>query len=257
MNDFVRAESVTLAYGSRVVLEDVTFELRSPFIALLMGPNGAGKTTLIRAIVGVLRPVKGRLSIYGMDPYKDRTRVRGLVGYVPQILNVSRNVPITVEEVVAMGLLSKLPPPRLIMKEVGEAVRKALSLVGLEGLENRLFSELSGGQQQRVLIARALLRRPKLLVLDEPYSMLDFQSKCDIVNTLKRIHEELGTDIIMSAHDVSPCASIDPIIILINRRVFAIGKIRDVLKPEILRKAYPGVTEVEGMIILGEDHAPH
>lgn len=257
MNEAVRAESVTLAYGRQVVLEDVTFELRSPFIALLMGPNGAGKTTLIRAVVGILRPIKGKLSVYGIDPYHERARVRGLVGYVPQILNVSRNVPITVEEVVAMGVLSKLPPPRLITGEIKEAVRRALSLVDLEGIEGRLFSELSGGQQQRVLIARALLRRPKLLILDEPYSMLDFRSKCDIVNTLKKIHEEFGTDIIMSAHDVSPCTSIDPVVILINRRVFAVGRIRDVLKPEILREAYPGVTEVEGMIILGEDHAPH
>ncbi len=257
MVNAVQAESVTLAYGSRVVLEDVTFKLRSPFVALLMGPNGAGKTTLIRAMVGILRPIKGKLKIYDMDPYEDKAKVRGLVGYVPQILNVSRSVPITVEEVVAMGLLSKLPPPRLITREVKDAVSEALSLVGLEGLEDRLFSELSGGQQQRVLIARALLRRPRLLVLDEPYSMLDFKSKCEIVSTLKRIHEELGTDIIMSAHDVSPCASIDPIVILMNKRVFAVGKIREVLKPEILRKAYPGVTEVGGMIILGEDHAPH
>ncbi len=250
----VELKGVTAGYGHRVVVKHVSFSLRSPFFTILMGPNGAGKTTVLRLIVGILRPYEGLVRVYGWRAWEDRGVVRGLVGYVPQMLLVRHEVPVRVEEVVAMGLLTKLPPPRRLTSEVRERVRDVLKLVGLEGMEKALFSELSGGQRQRVLLARALIRKPKLLVLDEPCSMLDFKARCEMAKLLQTLHEREGVDIIMSAHDVSPCMTIEPTVVLINRRVYAVGKLHNVLRPEVLRLAYPGLTEVEGAVILGEDH---
>ncbi len=250
----VSLHNVYAGYDGKSVLVDVTFMLESPFFAVLMGPNGAGKTTLLRVIIGLLKPIKGDVIVYGIRPWEEPEVIRETIGYVPQLLLVRQDVPIRVEEVVAMGILSRLPPPRRLTKRIREEVSKALKLVGLEGLEGRLFNELSGGQKQRVLIARALVRKPKLLVLDEPCSMLDFKARCEMIKLLQKLHIEKGVDIFLTAHDISPCLILEPTVILINRRVYAVGKLRDVLRPETLKLAYPGLTEVEGAIILGEDH---
>ena len=250
----VELKDVTAGYGRRIAVEGVSFSLKSPFFTILMGPNGAGKTTVMRLVVGILKPFSGDVRVYGWRAWEDKGVVRGLVGYVPQMLLVRHDVPVRVEEVVAMGVLSKLPPPRRLAGDVRDLVREVLELVDLGGMERALFSELSGGQKQRVLIARALIRKPKLLVLDEPCSMLDFKARCEMIRLLQALHEREGVDILMSAHDISPCLSIEPTVVLINRRVHAVGRLREVLRPEVLRLAYPGLTEVEGAIILGEDH---
>jgi len=250
----VSLHNVHAGYDGKAVLANVTFRLESPFFAVLMGPNGAGKTTLLRVIIGLLKPIKGDVIVYGVRPWERPDIVREIIGYVPQLLLVRQDVPIRVEEVIAMGILSRLPPPRRLTKRIREEVSKALSMVGLDGLEGRLFNELSGGQKQRVLIARALVRKPKLLVLDEPCSMLDFKARCEMIKLLQKLHIERGVDILLTAHDISPCLILEPTVILVNRRVYAVGKLRDVLRPETLKLAYPGLTEVEGAIILGEDH---
>ncbi len=252
----VSLHNVYAGYNGRSALVDVTFKLESPFFAVLMGPNGAGKTTLLRVIIGLLKPIKGDVMVYGIRPWEKPEVIRETIGYVPQLLLVRQEVPVRVEEVVAMGILSRLPPPRRLTKRIRDEVGKALSMVGLEGLEGRLFNELSGGQKQRVLIARALVRKPKLLVLDEPCSMLDFKARCEMIKLLQKLHIERGVDILLTAHDISPCLILEPTVILINKRVYAVGKLRDVLRPETLKLAYPGMTEVEGAIILGEDHVP-
>ncbi len=254
---FVSLHSVYAGYNGKLVLVDVTFKLESPFFAVLMGPNGAGKTTLLRVIIGLLKPIKGDVIVYGIRPWGKPEVIRETIGYVPQLLLVRQDVPVRVEEVVAMGILSRLPPPRRLTKRIRDEVSKALSMVGLKGLEGRLFNELSGGQKQRVLIARALVRKPKLLVLDEPCSMLDFKARCEMIKLLQKLHVERGVDILLTAHDISPCLILEPTVILINKRVYAVGKLRDVLRPETLKLAYPSLTEVEGAIILGEDHVPH
>ena len=249
----IELRDVSYSFNGRVALEDVSFELDSPFFCAVMGPNGAGKTTLLKVMLGLLKPQKGYVRIFGHDAVKEANIVRRLVGYVPQIVNVDTHVPMTVEEVVAMGALSRDLPPRFMTRKVRRRVEEVLKLVELDE-PSALFQELSGGLRQRALIARALISEPRLLLLDEPYSMLDFDMKCEISELLYRLHKEKGVDILLVAHELSPCIHLEPIVILLNKRVYAIGKAGKVLTIENLRKAYPGLTEVPAGFILGEDH---
>ncbi len=257
LDNSIKAKGLYVGYDGNPVLMNVNFELRSPFFAVIMGPNGAGKSTLMRAIIGLLKPSRGKLLVYGRDPCKEGHAVRSIVSYAPQMVSIRSEVPIKVEEIVAMGILSKLPPPRIATGRVKDLVNEALKMVGLEGINDVFFNQLSGGQQRRVMIARALIRKPKALVLDEPGSMLDFKARCEIMRLLERIHTKHGTDILISSHEIPACLDIEPVIMLINRKLYAIGKTNDVLKPEIFRQVYPGLTELEGMLILGEDHVAH
>lgn len=250
----IEAHQLSYSYGQKMALEDVSFKLSSPFFCVVMGPNGAGKTTLLKLMLGLLKPTKGYVRMFGRDPVRDSSAIRRLVGYVPQIVNVDYHVPMTVEEVVAMGVMSKDAPPRIMSKNVRKRVRDVLELVGLKD-SSSLFAELSGGQRQRVLIARALIGEPKLLLLDEPYSMLDFDMKCEIAELLYFLHREKGIDVLLVAHELSPCIDLEPTVILLNKRVYAVGRTAEALRLENLKKAYPGLTELPAGFILGEDHA--
>lgn len=249
----VELRSVSYSFNGRVALEDVSFELDSPFFCAVMGPNGAGKTTLLKVMLGLLKPQKGYVKVFGYDAVREANAVRRLVGYVPQIVNVDIHVPMTVEEVVAMGALSRDLPPRFMTRDIRRRVEEVLKLVELDE-PSALFQELSGGLRQRALIARALIGEPRLLLLDEPYSMLDFDMKCEISELLYRLHKERGVDILLVAHELSPCIHLEPIVVLLNKRVYAVGRAGEVLTIENLRKAYPGLTEVPAGFILGEDH---
>ena len=249
----VELRSVSYSFNGRIALEDVSFELDSPFFCAVMGPNGAGKTTLLKVMLGLLKPQRGSVRIFGHDAVREANAVRRLVGYVPQIVNVDIHVPMTVEEVVAMGALSRDLPPRFMTRDIRRKVEEVLKLVELDE-PSALFQELSGGLRQRALIARALIGEPRLLLLDEPYSMLDFDMKCEISELLYRLHKERGVDILLVAHELSPCIHLEPIVVLLNKRVYAVGRAGEVLTIENLRKAYPGLTEVPAGFILGEDH---
>ena len=249
----VELRSVSYSFNGRIALEDVSFELDSPFFCAVMGPNGAGKTTLLKVMLGLLKPQRGSVRIFGHDAVREANAVRRLVGYVPQIVNVDIHVPMTVEEVVAMGALSRDLPPRFMTRDIRRRVEEVLKLVELDE-PSALFQELSGGLRQRALIARALIGEPRLLLLDEPYSMLDFDMKCEISELLYRLHKERGVDILLVAHELSPCIHLEPIVALLNKRVYAVGRAGEVLTIENLRKAYPGLTEVPAGFILGEDH---
>ena len=250
----LEVRNVYFRFGEKKALEDVSFELDSPFFCTVMGPNGAGKTTLLKLMIGLLKPQRGEIKIFGHDAVKEAKTIRRFVGYVPQLVNIDYHVPMTVEEVVAMGSLAKDIPPRIITREVREKIQETLELVGIED-PSSLFTELSGGQRQRALIARALISDPKLLLLDEPYSMLDFDMKCEIAELLYNLHKRRGIDIFLVAHELSPCIHFEPTVILLNKRVYAVGRAGEVLRLENLKQAYPGLTQVPAGFILGEDHA--
>ncbi|PFG41297.1 zinc transport system ATP-binding protein [Georgenia soli] len=196
----VRTEDLTVVLGRSTVLRGIDLTVRDGETVALLGANGSGKSTLVRALVGVLPVTRGRARIYGRDVMAEqRTVPWGRVGYVPQRVTASAGVPATALEVVTSGLLDRR---RLRPGRAGRArALAALEQVGLAHRARDSVQVFSGGQQQRVLIARALVREPDLLVLDEPLAGIDAASKEALARTIAELHER-GTTVLVVLHEL-------------------------------------------------------
>jgi len=174
----LRARGLALGYGATVVLRDVDLAVHPGEIWYLVGANGSGKTTFLRAVLGLLGPRAGEL-------VRDPVRMAGArIGFVPQSERVGSALPTTVREFVSLGFAASDVP----RTQRAERLAFALGRTGLTGLARRDFTALSGGQRQRTLLARALVRRPSLLVLDEPTEALDEGSEQEFLATLDELH---------------------------------------------------------------------
>jgi zinc transport system ATP-binding protein len=192
----ITINQVSFSYHNASVLEDVSLSISEGDFIAVFGPNGGGKTTLLQLIMGLLEPEKGTISLWGKTPYKTRPHI----GYVPQITRFDKQFPITVEEVVQMGCLSKLSFWGSLGPQDKDTALEALEKVGMTAFRHRSFGQLSGGQAQRVLIARALASRPKLLILDEPTASVDPEAEAEILKILTSLQGSLT--ILMVTHDL-------------------------------------------------------
>lgn len=226
-------DGVWAGYGARVVLQDVDFTLRRGALTGLIGPNGSGKSTLIKVALGLLRPWRGRVRVFGADPVTARERV----GYMPQIELVDWDFPLSVAEAVTLGRygrLSRLRPPSAADRA---AVRAALERVGLWHLRDRQIGELSGGQQRRVLLARALARSAELLLLDEPLAGLDIAAQEDLERLLREL-ADAGSTVLVATHDLHHVAHSYDDVLCLNGRVVAHGRPEVVLTDEVLQQTF-------------------
>ena len=227
----ISVRNVYFSFGGEWVLENVDFEVdRGEFVAIL-GPNGAGKTTLLKLIVGLLKPDKGEIRVFGYDPARDRKKIVEFVGYLPQRETISSDLPLTVRQVLSI-------PFRAVGLKIGEdRMIEALSKVGLEDKIDSLFNKLSGGQQQRILLARALIGEPKILLLDEPFNGVDVPSQERIIEVLDELTKK-GTTVIAVVHNVNAILHHVTKVMLLNRRIIAFGEPNDVFTEENIVKAY-------------------
>ncbi len=238
----VELNDVTIYYGMHPALEGISFSLDKGSFLAIMGPNGAGKTTLLKAILGMAPLVKGHVRVMGIDVYEHPLRARKLIGYVPQKESIDATVPVLVRDVVLMGRFSRIGLFRRPSKIDERKAMDALDMVGLADLWDAPFIHLSGGQQQRVLIARALAQEPELLLLDEPFSQVDYPSQRIIAEVLRDLREE-GVTIITVIHNIGIVLEYIDSVLLLNRKVIAYGRPEDVLRGEVLRRAYEkGIT---------------
>lgn len=200
----------------------------------IVGPSGSGKTTVLRVLLGTMAPLSGRV-----------TREPGVrIGYVPQVETVDWSFPVTVGEVVLMAR----PRSRRRLVPWASRIEKAevatvLDRLGLGGLGDRHIRELSGGQQQRIFIARALLRRPQLLVMDEPTAGVDVRTRHEILHLLADLHQD-GLSIVLTTHDLNGLAAHLPRIVCLQQRVVADGPPAEVLTPDVLERTYGAPMEV-------------
>lgn len=247
MKHIINVENITIKYGENKALENVNFTIEKPSITIIMGPNAAGKTTLLKTLIGLTKPLSGRIEVLGIDPMRKRFDLRKLIGYIPQRDRISTNVPIKVMDVILMGLTIKKNWPRVIEARDIEKMRKIAKSFEIEDILNKNFHQLSGGQQQKVLLARTLISEPKILMLDEPFNGVDIISQSFITNKLRELHENNNTTILIATHDINPIIELAENLMILNKRVISFGKIDEVLREENLSKAYGG-----GKIILAE-----
>jgi manganese/zinc/iron transport system ATP- binding protein len=229
----VEVHDLTVAYGEKPVLWDIDLRVPAGVLMGIVGPNGAGKTTLIKAMLGLVKPVAGRVLVQGR-PYSPRARA---VAYVPQRGTVDWDFPTTVLDVVTMGTYGRLGWFRRPgAKERAEAV-DALDRVGMAGFSGRQISQLSGGQQQRVFLARALVQDAPVYLMDEPFQGVDAVTERAIVGILRELRTR-GRTVLVVHHDLNTVPEYFDWVTLLNVRVVASGPVAEAFTPATLRAAY-------------------
>jgi manganese/zinc/iron transport system ATP- binding protein len=231
----VRVEDLTVAYGDKPVLWDVDMGVPAGVLMAVIGPNGAGKTTLIKAIMGLVQPVAGYVSIFG-KPYLDQRR---LVGYVPQRNSVDWDFPTSVLDVVMMGRYGVLGWLSRPGRAERKAAMEALTKVGMADLAGRQISQLSGGQQQRVFLARALVQDARVYLMDEPFQGVDATTERAIVTLLKEMRSE-GKTVVVVHHDLQTVPEYFDWVTLLNVRCVASGPVEEAFVDRNLRLTYGG-----------------
>lgn len=235
MTALVTFDHATLAYGRRVVLSDLTFQIPEGDFLGLVGPNGAGKTTILRAILGTLDPSAGTVI--------RQSDLR--FGYVPQRDQVDYGFPLRVLDVVLMGRYDRIGIGRRPRAEDRDRACAALDAVGIRELAMEPLTRLSGGQKQRTLIARALVGEPNLLVLDEPTTGMDLVSTTQILGLVRELHERSGLTVLMVSHALNEIANYVTRIALVQEGSFRIGAVDEIVNERTLSELYGIPVEVD------------
>jgi ABC-type Mn2+/Zn2+ transport system ATPase subunit len=227
-------EGVCAGYFGRDVLDEVSFSVNPGEFVGIIGPNGSGKSTLLKVIAGLLPVQCGTVLVFGRPPSLE---VRHLIGYVPQSEAVNWSFPVTVSDVVLMGTYSRLGLFRRPSAADRAAAEAAIAQVGMQEYASAQIGQLSGGQQQRVFVARALVAKPKLMLLDEPIAGVDATTQHAIFTLLERL-KQAGTTIIATTHDLSCVAEWFDRVLALNHQVMAYGKPNEVLTNETLSATF-------------------
>jgi zinc/manganese transport system ATP-binding protein len=257
----VRFERAAVRLGGRTIWRDVTVAVAQAEFVAVLGPNGAGKSTLIKAILGLLPLASGTASVLGGAPGQANARI----GYLPQRRSFDAGTRIRGTDLVQLGLEGArwgIPIPGLPSRRSAAArVAEALELVGASAYAREPIGELSGGEQQRLLIAQALVRRPKLLLLDEPLDSLDLPNQAAVAALVRRICEQEQVAVLLVAHDINPIlAYLDRVIYLAGGKV-AEGRPEHVITSDTLSRLYGAPIEVlrasDGrLVVVGQPEAP-
>ncbi len=224
----ISLSNLTLGYDRHPAVHHLSAEIDAGSLTAIVGPNGAGKSTLMKALSGQLKPLEGKISI--------APRMRDRIAYLPQQSALDKNFPVCVYDFIAMGLWRQVGPFGAIGRPQRRTVEDAIAAVGLTGFEQRTIGTLSGGQMQRAMFARLLLQDAELILLDEPFTSVDARTVNDLVNLVRRWHEQSRT-ILVILHDLDAVRSTFPKTLLLAREPVAFGRTADVLRPENLLRA--------------------
>ena len=228
MTEQLRFRNLTLGYDRHPAVHHLDGAVRAGSLTAVIGPNGAGKSTLFKGVVGVIKPLAGRIERNGVRPQD--------IAYLPQVAEIDRTFPISVYDMVAMGLWRGKGLFGGIGPKDRDSVEGAIAAVGLTGFEPRPIGTLSGGQMQRMLFARLLLQDARVIVLDEPFNAIDAKTCADLLELVRRWHSEQRT-VLAALHDLEVVKAHFPEALLLAREPVAWGATADVLTPENMQKA--------------------
>lgn len=225
-NPFIHVRDVSKVFGDFIALEDISFDIEKGEIVALVGPNGSGKSTLATLLVGLDDASSGTIQISGGLP---RAFIHK-IAYVPQRFYVDRSLPITVREFLQLAC----------QDSEKHNIQETLQRVGLTHADEKKLGALSGGQLQRLLVARALLHKKEVLILDEPTSGIDMGGEEALYELLHRLNHEDGTTIIVISHELDFVYQYATTVICINRRMLCSGVPKHVLTSDVIEKMYGG-----------------
>ena len=225
-------KNISLSLQGKTILLDVSLELQAGKVLTIIGPNGAGKSTLIRILLGLQKPDSG-------DIWK-KPKLR--IGYVPQKININALMPLTVKRFIALsGVTNK------------DKIMSALKEAGIDKLENQAIQQLSGGEFQRALIARALLREPELLVLDEPAQGVDVLGQAELYEQISKLKDSYGFGVIMVSHDLHLVMQNTDQVLCLNQHVCCSGQPDDVSQHPEYQQLF-GNLPTEGLAVYTHSH---
>ncbi len=226
---------VSVGYGSGFGLSGISFEVEPGAIVGLIGPNGSGKSTLLKAIAGVLKPSRGEI-LLGDSSLRAAARQ---VAFVPQREEVNWDFPVTALDVVLMGRFRTAGWLRRPGKQDRDDAAAALGRLGLGGMEQRHISQFSGGQQQRIFLARAMVQRPSLVLLDEPFTGIDAENRAVFHGAIQDFAAS-GVIVLMATHDLDEVSATCSHVCCLNRRLVAFGPTVTTYTPETMRATFGG-----------------
>ena len=236
--------NLTLGYDRHPAVHHLDGAVDRGALMAVVGPNGAGKSTLFKGVVGVIKPLAGRIERNGVAPQD--------IAYLPQVAEIDRSFPINVYDMVSMGLWRRAGLFGGIGRKQRDQIEAAIAAVGLTGFEERAIGTLSGGQMQRMLFARLLLQDARVIVLDEPFNAIDAKTSADLLALVRRWHSEQRT-VLAALHDIELVRANFPETLLLAREPVAWGATREVLTPENLLE---GAAHVRGLRRTGGMRAP-
>lgn len=234
MNHIIELKNVTCGYGGKVVFKNLSLKLEKGQFAGIVGPTGSGKSTLLKTILGIVKPMRGKIRLLNQEVNKLSP---GTVGYVPQLETIDWDFPITVVQVIMMGLYNRMGFLPWLGKKDKMSVYELMERLGIKDCAPHAIRDLSGGQQQRAFLARALIGNPEILVLDEPTVGIDVKTQHEVLHILSELNND-GVTIIITTHDLNAVAAHLPWIICFNNGLVAEGKPADVFTKETLKKTY-------------------
>jgi zinc transport system ATP-binding protein len=245
----VEVDNLSVRLGEHVALSGVNLAIPENAFVAIVGPNGGGKSTLLKVLLGLLPPTTGRVRIWGRAPDEVPPE---LIGYVPQVKTMDRTFPALSIELVMTGVTRRWPwSPR---RQAREEAMAALARVGAAHLAQRPLAKLSGGELQRVYLARSMVRRPKLVMLDEPATGIDAIGEADMYHMLEAYQEESVATLLMVTQDWHAATHHADLVLLLNRAQVSFGPPREALREDNLRAAFGHVGHPHELKFLMDSH---
>ncbi len=229
----VKVDDLTVAYNYRPVLWDIDLSVPEGVLMAIVGPNGAGKSTLIKAVLGIIKPIAGSVTVFG-KPYRKQ---RNLVAYVPQKESVDWDFPTTAFDVVLMGTYGNLGWIKRPGPKEKKIALESMEKVGMLPYRNRQISQLSGGQQQRIFLARALAQDASIYFMDEPFQGVDATTEIAIINILKELRKA-GKTVVVVHHDLQTVPEYFDWVTFLNVKKIATGPVKEIFNDDNLTKTY-------------------